>query len=257
MKHTPKQNAALVEFLTEFAKLMISSGVSLVEFQAAAKTAFLQAAMGRARLRNFRVNQSALAAITGLNRAQVRELLNEWEEGPVPQPSRLFEVLDAWQRDSQFRAENLPALSLPIRGNDRSFSSLVKKYCGDVSHKAILTELKKLGYVRIVGKNVEMTPKGKSHVEPQEMRQLSAGLAFAIRNEASQESDMNVVTAEAIYKTPSPKSRLLIKKRLLQSTKAFAAEIKAAGEAEASKASACSDKRTRSSVLVITVDQGD
>ena len=120
-----------------------------------------------------------------------------------------------------------------------------------------MSELKKLGYVRTHGKDVELTPKGQSHVEPREVGQLAAGLAFAIRHEAPSDAEMSVFTAEAVYKTPSPKSRLLIKKRLLQSTKSFAAEIKAAGEAEASKSMEKSGSRTRSSVLVITVDQGD
>ena len=257
MKNTPTQNTALVEFLTEFAKYMISSGVSLAEFQAAARTAFLQAAMGRARLRNSRVNQSALAAITGLNRTQVRAILHEWEDGPSPQPSRLSEVLDAWQRDSQFGSDVSAHLTLPIRGGARSFAALVQKYCGDVSYKALLSELKKLGYVQVQGKEVLLMPRGKEHSEPRGVRQLASGLAFALRTDAAVNADMSVFTAEAIYKTPSPKSRLLIKKRVLQSTKVFAADIQAAGEAEASKSPKGSGKTSRSSILVLTVDQGE
>jgi hypothetical protein len=256
VKDTSPQNASLVEFLTEFAKFMISSGVSLAEFQAAAKTAFLQAAMGRARLRNFRINQSALAAITGLNRTQVRALLQEWDDGPVPQPSRFSEVLDAWQNDSQFRSDDARSLKLPIRGETRSFAALAQKYCGDVSYKALLSELKKLGYVRLQGKEVSLTPRGMEHFEPRELRQLSSGLAFALRSEAPGNTDIGVITAEAVYKTPTPKSRLLIKKRIAQSTKAFAAEIRAAGEAESSRATRISDGKTRSSIFVLTVDQG-
>lgn len=257
MKNTPTQNTALVEFLTEFAKYMISSGVSLAEFQSAARAAFLQAAMGRARLRNSRVNQSALAAITGLNRAQVRAILLEWEDGPVSQTSRLSEVLDAWQLDPQFISLTGGEFRLPIRGGRASFSSLVQKYCGDVSYKALLAELKKLGYVQTQGADVVLTARGKEHGESREIRQLSSGLAFALRGESPISADMGVITAEAVYKTPSPKSRLLIKKRLIQSTKAFAADIRATGEAEASKTSKGSNRKTRSSIFVLTVDQGE
>jgi Family of unknown function (DUF6502) len=257
VKNISNQNAALVEFLEEFAKYMISSGVSLAEFQSAAKTAFLQAALGRARLRNSRVNQSALAAITGLNRSQVRALLHEWEDGPTPQSSRLSEVLDAWQFDPQFLSAAEAELRLPIRGDQGSFSALVQKYCGDVSYRALLAELKKLGYVRLQGADVILTQRGKEHSEPREIRQLSSGLAFALRNDVRTKTDVGVITAEAVYKTPSPKSRLLIKKRLVQSTKAFAADIRATGEAEASKALGKSDRKTRSSIFVLTVDQSE
>jgi hypothetical protein len=254
VKSTLNQNAALIEFLTEFAKYMITSGVSLADFQSAATTAFIQAAMGRARLRNSRVNQSALAAITGLNRTQIRTLMHEWEEGPPLQPSRLIEVLNVWQSDSQFGCGRDSEFRLPIRGGEKSFSSLVRKCCGDVSYKALLTELKGLGYVQIRGTDVLLTPRGRERLEPLEIRRLASGLAFALRNESSAKMDMSVFTAEAIYGTPSPKSRLLIKKRLLQSTKALAAHIKAAGEAEATKAPKGSRRKSRSSVFVLTVD---
>jgi hypothetical protein len=257
VKNTSTQNVALVEFLTELAKYLISSGISLSEFQAATSTAYLQAAMGRARLRNSRVNQSALAAITGLNRNQVRTLLHEWENGPPPQSSRLFEILDAWQHDPQFGRSFKTEFKLPIRGGQGSFSALIQKYCGDVSHKAFLSELKKLGYVRTQGPEVVLTPRGREHFEPREVRQLSSGLAFTLRNDRPPKGDLNVLTGEAIYKSPSAKSRLLIKKRLVQSAKAFAADIKAAGEAEASKSPNGSGGTTRSSIFVLTVDQGE
>lgn len=258
MKDTPSQDAALVEFLTEFAKYMISSGMSLAEFQSAAKTAFLQAAMGRARLRNSRVNQSALAAITGLNRAQVRALIHEWEQGLTPHSNRITEILNAWQHDPQFRCDSVETSRLPIRGGKSSFSSLVQKYCGDVSYKAILSELRKLGLVRVQGADVLLSPRGKSHFEPREVQHLSSGLAFVLRSDAPRSDDLSVLTAATVYKTPSPKSKLLIKNRLIQSTKAFVAEVKAAGEAEASKSTGGSSKgTTRFSILVLTVDQGE
>jgi hypothetical protein len=133
----------------------------------------------------------------------------------------------------------------------------VQKYCGDVSYKALLSELKELGYVQLAGKSVVLAPRGRDRIESREVTRLSSGLAFAIRNDPQANAEMSIFRAEAIYRTPSPKSRLLIKKRVLQSTKAFAAEIKAAGEAEASKSPRGLRGKTRSSVLVLTVDQGD
>jgi hypothetical protein len=165
--------------------------------------------------------------------------------------------LDAWQRDSQFGSDGSQELKLPIRGEVRSFAALVQKYCGDVSYKALLSELKKLGYVRVLAKDVLLTDQGKEHSEPRGIRQLASGLAFALRHDSPGNADMSVFTAEAIYKSPSPKSRILIKKRVVQSTKAFAADIKAAGEAEASKSPKGVGGVSRSSILVLTVDQVD
>jgi hypothetical protein len=78
-------------------------------------------------------------------------------------------------------------------------------------------------------------------------------LAFALKSAPFDPSDLGVFTAEAIYSTPSPKARLLIKKRLMQSTRAFAADIKATGDAEAARAGATNDRMSRASILVITM----
>jgi len=121
----------------------------------------------------------------------------------------------------------------------------------------LLSELKGLGFVKILGQEVLITPRGQERLEPLEVRRLSSSLAFTLRNEALSKVDMSVFTAEAVYGSPSPKSRLLIRKRLLQSTKAFAADIRAVGEAEASKAKKGTRRKSRSSVFVLTVDPGD
>jgi hypothetical protein len=146
-------------------------------------------------------------------------------------------------------------MELPLRGGQYSFSALVRKYCGDVSYKAVLAELRKRRYVRVGESTVTLTQKGRSHFEPREVKLLSSGLAFALRQISPETAEIGVVTAEAIYRTPPPKSRLLIRKRMMQSAKTFAADIKAAGDAEASKSVTSPDRSTRASILVLTMDQ--
>lgn len=232
---------------------MLSAGLSLEQFEDAARTAFIQAAMSQARLGNSRVNQSAVAAITGLSRPQVRKYLKKSDDEPALSPGRLGQVLDAWQRDPEYWHGGSGAAELPTRGGTGSFESLVKKYGRDVSHKALLKELQKLKYVRVARGRVELTKKGRGHFDPRELQQIASGLAFAVKRNSSDQSDLGVFTAEAIYSTPAPKSRLLIKKRLIQSTKAFAADIKATGDAEARRSGATNDRMSRASILVITM----
>jgi hypothetical protein len=247
------QQTALIEFLREFAGHMLSAGLSLEQFENAARTAFIQAAAAQARLGNSRVNQSAVAALTGLSRPQVRKYLRQGDDEPAATGGRLGQVLDAWQKDQEYVSGNGSPAGLPIRGRERSFESLVKKYGRDVSYKALLVELQKLKYVRSGRGRVALTPKGRRHFEPRELNQIASGLAFALRRHSPAQSEISVFTAEAVYPTPSLKSRLLIKKRLVQSTKAFAADIKATGDAEAVKSRATKAKLSRASILVLTI----
>jgi len=232
---------------------MLSVGLSLEQFESAARTAFIQAAAAQSRLGNSRVNQSAVAALTGLSRPQVRKHLQKSDDEPMSPGGRLGQVLDAWQKDQEYSDRDGGPADLPIRGPEQSFESLVKKYGRDVSYKALLVELQKLKYVRTGQGRVSLTSKGRKHFEPRELHQIASGLAFALRRNSPTQTDVSVFTAEAVYPTPSQKSRLLIKKRLMQSTKAFAADIKATGDAEAIRSDATNDKVSRASILVLTI----
>jgi len=254
VKQTTNTRDALVDFLREFSTYLISSGVSLEEFQGAAKVAFLQSAMEHARLGNLRINQSALAAITGLSRPQVRKILKGIEETPAEPRGRIAQLLDGWRRDPEYWDGVAGPTRLPIRGKSRSFASLVRKYGRDVTHKALLMELGKLKYARVEKGSVVLTPKGLQHVESKGLQQLTAGLAFALRRPSSVQASIGVVVADALYRTPSSKSRLLIRRRLLQSAKAFVTDIKATGDAEASRSSSRKDRMSRASILILTSD---
>jgi len=254
VKQAANTNEALVDFLREFSSYLISFGVSLEEFQDAAKVAFLQAAMEHARLGNLRINQSALAAITGLSRPQVRKVLKGIDEKPIERRGHIGQVLDGWRRDPEYWDGLAGPTRLPIRGKSRSFASLVRKYGRDVTHKALLLELGKLKYARVDNGSVVLTTKGLQQVEPKGLQQLTAGLAFALRRSSSIQNSIGVVVAEALYRTPGAKSRLLIKRRLLQSAKAFVTDIKATGDAEASRSTKTRDRLSRASVLILTSD---
>src|SRR4051812_1052192 len=93
----------LSRLLTELAGVLMLAGVSATEFEAAAKMGFIQAAGRVAKLRNSRVNRSAVATMTGLSRVEVKRLM---ESGPHAASGRArqraLRVLDGWQIDPRF-----------------------------------------------------------------------------------------------------------------------------------------------------------
>jgi len=252
VKQSNNTHDSLVEFLTEFASYLVKHGVSLSEFHGAARVAFLQAAADHARLRNSRINQSALATITGLSRPQVRKILKAIEEKSVGPGGRIPQVLEGWRRDPDFWDSGLGPHRLPIKGSNQSFAGLVRKYGRDVTPKAVLDELENLGYARVNQGFVSLTRKGLKLAEPRGLQQLTAGLTFVLKRPAAAQFGTAVVAADAFYRTPDRKSRLLMKRRLLQSAKAFVADVKATGDAEASKSNRKNDALSRTSILVIT-----
>jgi hypothetical protein len=227
------------------------------EFRSAAQIAFVQAALGGARLQNARVNQSAIAAVTGLSRPQVRALLRDSPISPPPISARMNAVISGWRTDPDFTDEDGKPRALSASPGRIGFPALVKKYGRDVSHPALLAELQRTGWVIREGRTVTLRDVAKSTKQSEMTRLLSQGLTHIIRKEQVGESELlHVVTGEATYFAPDSTSRALLRRRLVQGTKAFTADLQAAGDAIASRRPKKKNgmRKLSTRVLVVTVD---
>jgi hypothetical protein len=227
----------------------------MVEFRAAAQSAFVHAALNTARLQNSRVNQSAVAAVTGLTRTQVRALLRNPKETSRTVGARILTVVSGWRSDPEFTDIDGNPLKLSVAPSRHSFPALIKKYGRDVSYRALLSEMIRMGFARQRSGFVSLH-KIVAHSPQQDMtRLLSQGLAHVIRRSPEgAASVMNVITGEATYDLPEGASRLLLRRRLVQGTRAFAADLQVSGEASAlrqRKKAAVRKVSTR--ILVVTV----
>jgi hypothetical protein len=154
-----KQRDALIQrLLVELARLLLPGGVTPNYLNLLIKRSFVQAAAANSRFRNGRINYSRVAVLTGLTRSEVRRVLtpssDEVQKEPVLQ-SRADRVLHGWLTDAQFLSRGSVPKPLPIRGRT-SFAALVRKYGGDVPHRAVLDELLKIRAVKRVRDRVEM-----------------------------------------------------------------------------------------------------
>lgn len=255
----PRQDDVLVEFLTEFANHLLKCGVTTVEFRFAAQAAFVQAALGSARLGNARVNQSAVAAVTGLSRTQVRTLLRN-PSSTAPQAStRINAVISGWRSDPNFTNRDGKPRALSLDKGINSFRALISKYGRDVSHRAMLSEMMRLGFVRRSASKLLLRRSGTQAQQPEMTRLLSQGLTHVIRGASDRDGAvLNVITGEAKTIVSSRADKILLQRRLVQGTKAFAADIQAASDATASRR-----KRTprgesvRTKILVVAVGSSD
>jgi Family of unknown function (DUF6502) len=145
----------LQELLTELAFVLLPRGITPRRFNELARYAFVRAATKMSRFRNGRVNYSRVAAQTGLSRADVKRLL----ASDVLDTSRSAHapterVIDGWRTDRLFADRFGRPRRLRITGPRTSFASLVKKYGGDVTHRAVLEELRRTGGVKDNGQTV-------------------------------------------------------------------------------------------------------
>jgi len=138
----------LQELLVELAFVLLPRGMTPKRFDQLARSAFVRVAADISRLRNGRVNHSRVAAQTGLSRAEVRKLLKEKTLLPGHLAQTPVErVLQGWRTDREFATRAGNPKRIRISGSGVSFARLVRRYGGDVTPRAVLEELRRLGAV--------------------------------------------------------------------------------------------------------------
>ena len=136
---------ALQALLKELALTLLPHGMTPKRLSELTRYAFVEAAAEMSHLRNGRVNQSRVAAQTGLTRADVKRCLNISAPREVSK-APLQKVVDAWCNDRRYSKPGRPK-RLRISGQGTTFSSLVRRSAGDLPHRAVLDELLRMGAV--------------------------------------------------------------------------------------------------------------
>ena len=147
-------NDALTALMLPIGTLLISNRVGVGELVYAAKHAYVKAAIESVLTAGSRVNTSRLSVVTGLTRKEVSSLLEEMRGRKSPKnrytnEQRALRVLRGWRVDGRFSKRSGKMADLPLRGNKRSFSQLVKLYAGDVTPVSVLKELQRMKAVSI------------------------------------------------------------------------------------------------------------
>jgi Family of unknown function (DUF6502) len=238
---------------------MLAAGVSVSQFQDAAQRAFLQAAAMHARFGNAKVNQSAVAAMTGLSRTQIRLMLRAPANSASHRESRAEQIVKGWLTDPRFTTAAGYARVLERSGRGRSFAALVKKYGGDVPPRALQSELLRLGLIKVHGSRIALSSIASRSREHVELSQLAAALATLVsRPEGSPgRRQLRLFSAQAIYETPVGAGRVLLQRRVHQGLNAFVTDVEAAGSAlaKASRGKAIPARRmSRTRVLLVSQD---
>jgi hypothetical protein len=194
----------LRELLAELAFALIPHGMTPKTFDELARHAFVSVAADLSRLHNGRVNYSRVAAQTGLSRADVRRLLaHDAQDSPRLDRAPVERVINGWRTHRQFAGRNGRPKQLKIHGSGASFVTLAKKFGGDVPHKALLDELRRMGAVVGDEKGVRLQTSGDlrqrhdfAFLSPV-LPALVDGLRIASKRSSSQHSSVHRLTIPA------------------------------------------------------------
>jgi hypothetical protein len=119
------------------------------------KAAFVEAAVASEKENNSKTNIARIAALTGLTRIEVSQLVRNRVQAIQGDTNlnRATRVANGWLRDSQFSHQGNRPKDLPFTYERGGFGRLVKKYSGDIPVRAMFTEMKRLGMVRLSNTN--------------------------------------------------------------------------------------------------------
>ncbi len=251
-------DSGVVQFLSEFAHYLIAAGTSNARFESLARIAFFKAASESAILRNQRINQSAIAAMTGLTRVQVRALSRQEDGTHKAKQDRIDTILEGWTTDEQFVRADFSPRRLTIGGRTSSFGELVRKYGGDVTPRSMLQELLRNGYVSQQGRFLKLDPKASETRAQVRLRQISGSLAALLRRAGkpvNTQSPLRSLNFEVEYPATSAKGRILLQRRLAERLRSLLAELQISGVAaslESPPSAASKGKSTRARLVLIS-----
>lgn len=141
---------AVVRILNPLVRMLLKHDVSHSEFSELAKRSYVNVANRYFSIPGRKKTHSRVAVLTGLSRKEVLRLTKiEEDQPPVTKGplNRAARVISGWLRDPDFLDQNNEPKELPLRGDNATFETLVERYSGDITARAILDELIRVGAV--------------------------------------------------------------------------------------------------------------
>jgi hypothetical protein len=143
---------ALFTLLRPLVKLGLRKGLACGELVAVLKRAYVDVAARDFVVEGRKQTASRISLLTGLTRKEVARLLSEggdehtWRDRS--RVNRAARVLSAWTQDPDFADRRGAPASLPFESDEGpSFSELVRRHGADVTPRAVLDELSRVGVV--------------------------------------------------------------------------------------------------------------
>lgn len=149
-------NRAVLNLLYPIVQLLLRYDIAHSEFAELTRRSYVDVGFKDFSLPNRKPTVSRVSVITGLSRPEVARLAaaeQDLAELSNTTPNRATRVIGGWLSDSDFIDENNEPKILPLRHADISFDSLVNRYSGGITARAVLDEMLRVGSVVKVDKD--------------------------------------------------------------------------------------------------------
>ncbi len=149
----PVIDQVLYRILRPLVKILVVRGVTAQRAFEVLKRVYVETVEVDCQIPGKRMSASRIAIMTGLNRTEVARIrsldgIDDESEAGWKTHNRAAAVVSAWVRDSQFHDADGEWADLPMEGESKSFSALVKMYAKGVTPYAVLDELLRAGTVK-------------------------------------------------------------------------------------------------------------
>jgi hypothetical protein len=159
---------AIIALLKPLVRLLLTRGVAFGQFAELAKQVYVEVAKKNFAVPGRKMTVSRVAVLTGLTRKAARRLFDEDLLAGTPDPrrriNRAARVLSAWVQDAAYHDGRGGPASLDFDSDEGpNFSRLVADHGGDVTPRAVLDELLRVGAVQTL-KNGRLRPVERAYV---------------------------------------------------------------------------------------------
>jgi hypothetical protein len=145
--------AAYSKLLRPLIRILLRHGVTYAELSEVVKTVYVSIAAHEFRVPGKKMSKARIAIVTGLTRKEVQrisEIDNKEKASLKTNLSRIGRVLSGWHTDPDFTGPYGMPLELRYDSDiaaDVTFVRLVQRYSGDMTPRAMLDELLRVGAV--------------------------------------------------------------------------------------------------------------
>lgn len=145
--------AAYSKLLRPLIRILLRHGITYAELSEVVKRVYVQTAAQEFKVPGKKMSKARIAIVTGLTRKEVQRISNIKTEGKYKNKanaSRIGRVLSGWHTDPDFTGPYGMPLELRYDSDmpeDVTFVKLVQRFSGDMTPRAMLDELVRVGAV--------------------------------------------------------------------------------------------------------------
>lgn len=143
----------IIRILKPLIRILLRNGIAYGTFADMARKLYVDAGFEEAERCGQKQTVSNVSILTGINRKEVKRLKESLAmntDSSLKKFNRIVRVIAGWQHDEEFLDKDHEPRDLKLEGDTGSFTSLVRRYSGDMPVVAMLNALIDSGNIEVI-----------------------------------------------------------------------------------------------------------